>query len=107
LKVLTDKDISLLFTFAYDNEVKDSRLLNNTRLAEIAMELITEANRIYRDEYDAVTTKLDDLFSRCIHFQSNSEGPFILASFCIGFQKKMKWSDKELYNQFKRNESFL
>ncbi|QIZ09138.1 hypothetical protein HFZ78_22510 [Priestia megaterium] len=107
MKVLTDKDISLLFTFAYDNEVKDSRLLNNTRLAEIAMELITEANRIYRDEYDAVTTKLDDLFSRGIHFQSNSEGPFILASFCIGFQKKMKWSDQELYNQFKRNESFL
>jgi (p)ppGpp synthase/HD superfamily hydrolase len=29
------------------------------------------------------------------------------ASFCIAFQKKMKWTDQELYNQFKRNESFL
>ncbi|MEH7483502.1 HD domain-containing protein [Neobacillus drentensis] len=29
------------------------------------------------------------------------------APFCIAFQKKMKWTDQDLYNQFKRNESFL
>jgi hypothetical protein len=108
LKFPSNDEITLLFKCAYGIYDDQREILKESKLLVMANEISDEANQIYRGEgYDLITTKLDDLFTRGIRFQSNSEGPLILASFCIAMQKKMKWTDEELYKHFKRNASFL
>jgi (p)ppGpp synthase/HD superfamily hydrolase len=107
VQVLSDQEITLLFHCAYDIDNQVQKLLQDHGLIEMAEEISREAKRIFDVENDLMTMKLDDLCSRGIQFQSNSEGPFILASFCIALQKKMGWTDQELYKHFKRNQSIL
>lgn len=108
LNFLSEQEISLLFSCAYlhvDDTV--GKILESKQLICFAEELIKEADTIYRNQNDRITVKLDDLHSRGIEFQSNSEGPFILASFCIALQNKMQWSNQELFKHFKKNLSKL
>lgn len=108
LDFLSEQEISLLFSCAYlhvDDAV--SGILESKQLIRFAEELMKEADEIYRNQNDQITEKLDDLQSRGIKFQSNSEGPFILASFCIALQNKMQWTNQELFKHFKKNLSKL
>jgi hypothetical protein len=108
LKFASKDEITLLFQCAYGISDEQREILIANQLLEMAEEILDDANRIYSgDEHNLKTAKLDDLSTRGIGFESNSEGPFILASFCIAIQKRMKWSDEELYKHFKRNASFL
>lgn len=108
VEVLSDEEIALLFSCAYLHIDDDLRTkLESKQLIPFAEILIKEADSIYRNQYDLITSKLNDLQSRGIGFQTNSEGPFILASFCIAFQNKMQWSDQELVKHFKKNLSKL
>lgn len=108
LDFLSQQEVSLLFSCAY-LRINDAlgKILESKQLIRFAEELIKEANTIYHNQNDHIAVKLDDLNSRGIEFQSNSEGPFILASFCIAFQNKMQWSDQELFKHFKKNISKL
>ncbi|MFF2445600.1 HD domain-containing protein [Neobacillus sp. NPDC058068] len=106
IEILTDAEISLLFTCAYGSD-GNSRMLEKHNLTHIAGELVAEAEHMYRNQNEIVTTKLDDLISRGIGFQSNSDGPLILAAFGIALQNKMKWTDEELFKHFKRNAKKL
>lgn len=109
VELINDKYVSILFSCAYGINSGIVHSLKKFNLTQIAEELSAEADRIYRDpnHYEVIAEKLEDLHSRGIEFQSNSEGPFILASFCIALQKKMKWSDQELYNYYMKNASKL
>jgi HD domain len=107
LDFLSKDEISLLFSCVYGIYDNVRPLLEENNLSNIAEELSSEATRIYNEEYEKVTTKLDDLSVRGIEFQSNSEGPFLIASFCLALQEMMKWNDQELYKHFKRNASKL
>ena len=57
----------------------------------------------FSEEYNEVTTKLDDLTLKGIEFQSNSDGPFMIASYSIALQRTMNWTDKEIFKHIKRN----
>ncbi len=109
IDILSEEEISLLFSCAYlhiDDAV--GKLLESKQLIHFAEELVKEADTIYRNQSDdRITEKLEDLHSRGIEFQSNSEGPFIIASFCIALQNKMQWSNQELFKHFKKNSSKL
>ncbi|AKP48750.1 HD domain-containing protein [Bacillus smithii] len=107
LNILTNDEISLLFSCTYYIGEHERRMLEKYGLTDMAEELSKEAMRIYREEYDSVTAKLDDLSSGGIEFQSNSDGPFLLASFCVALQNKMKWTDQELFKHVKRNKTKL
>lgn len=103
---LSTEEIALLFSCAYlhmDDVIETN--LESKQLIHFAKELVKEADTIYRNqsESDEITAKLDDLQSRGIEFQSNSEGPFLLAAFCIALQNKMHWSNEELYKHVKKN----
>src|SRR5690606_28198760 len=98
LEMLTEEEIDLLFSCAYlhiSEEIREE--LAARHLISLAESVIREAEKIYRNQhelttYELVTAKLEDLHSRGIKFETNSEGPFILASFCIALQNKMQWS---------------
>ena len=105
---LSEQEISLVFSCAYlhiDDTVGNK--LESKQLIRFAEGLIKEADTLYRNQSDQISVKLDDLVSRGIGFQSNSDGPFILASFCIAIQNKMQWSNQELFKHFKKNLSKL
>ena len=85
LNFLSDDKISHLFSCVYGINDHDRPFLMEYNLLNIAEDLSVEANRIYNEEHEKVTLKLDDLTARGIAFQSNSEGPFLIASFCIAF----------------------
>jgi len=104
LKLLSDEEITHLFSCAYEVGDEEKQKLEELHLLGVAEALTEEANRIYKEEYEEVLAKLDDLSSRGIQFQSNSEGPFILASYSIALQRKMNWTNKELYKQIKRSK---
>ena len=74
----------------------------NDELVEMAEELFNYGNRIYSEEYDEVTTKLDDLTLKGIEFQNNSDGPFMIASYSIVLQRKANWT-AEIFKHIKRN----
>jgi hypothetical protein len=104
LDIFSEQEISLLFSCAYLNiDVAVGKVLESKKMIRFAEELMKEADTIYRNQNDHITVKLDDLHSRGIEFQSNSDGPFILASFCIALQNKMQWSNQELFKHFKKN----
>jgi hypothetical protein len=108
LEILTEHEISLLFSCAYlhiDEHLEE--ILTSKQLIHFAEGLINEAETIYRNQFDDITEKLTDFQSRGMEFQSNSEGPLILASFCIALQNKMQWSDQELFKHFKKNVTKL
>lgn len=107
LNFFSDDEISLLFACAYSIGDNERSLLEKYHLTNVVEELLADASHIYSKQYEMVTMKLDDLHSRGIEFQSNSEGPFLLSSFCIALQKKMNWTDDELFKHFKRNASKL
>lgn len=103
LETITKKDIAFLFSCVYgvNHRVNDRAV--NDELIEIAEELFDYGNRIYREEYDEVRAKLEDLSLKGIEFQNNSDGPFMLASYSIALQRKMNWTDQELFKHFKHN----
>lgn len=103
LDFLTENQISLLFTCVYGVSDGVRPVLEEQGLAHFVDDLLADAENIHREQYDMVRKKLDDLHSKGISFQSNSEGPFIIASFCIALQNKMIWTDEELFKHFKRN----
>ena len=108
LDILSEQEISLLFSCAY-LQIDDAigKILESKELIRFAEELMKEADTIYRNQYDDIIAKLDDLHSRGTDFQTNSDGPFILAAFCIALQNKMQWSNQELFKHFKKNSSKL
>ena len=103
LETITKEDISFLFSCVYgvNNRINDST--GNDELIEMADELFNHGNRIHREEYDEVATKLDDLTLKGIEFQNNSDGPFMIASYSIALQRKMNWNDQEIFEHIKRN----
>ncbi|MBB6444527.1 HD domain-containing protein [Bacillus benzoevorans] len=107
LDFLSLEEISILFSCVYGIDDHVRPILEEYGLLILAEGLSEEANRIYREEYDQVLKKLANLLQRGVEFQSNSEGPFLIASFCVALQALMKWSDQEFYTHFKRNVSKL
>jgi hypothetical protein len=107
LDFLYMEEIDILFPCVYglDNHLRP--ILEEHGLLELAEDLSEEAERIYRKENDRILKKLEYLSQRGIKFQSNSEGPFLIASFCIALQALMKWSDQETYKHLRRNVSKL
>ena len=104
LEILSEQEIALLFSFAYlqmDHALE--RKLKSKQLLCFAKVLIKEANHIYDNQSDRIERKLDDFHIRGMEFQSNSEGPFILAAFCLALQNKMQWSNEELFKYAKKN----
>ena len=61
LETITKEDISFLFSCVYgvNNRINDST--GNDELIGMANELFNYGNHIHREEYNEVTTKLDDL----------------------------------------------
>ena len=106
-KLISIKEISILFSCAYGIHDSMWKTLEDHGLTKLAQEISKEADRIYRNDYDATSLKLEDLSIRGIEFQNNSDGPFILAGFCIALQKNMDWTDDELFQHFKRNKKNL
>ncbi|WP_348981345.1 HD domain-containing protein [Bacillus sp. DNRA2] len=107
LDIYAEKEFSALFSCTYDIDSKTEHLLQEYGLMSIAEELRAEAKSIYQEDYDIVISKLEDLQQRGLDLQSNSEGPFLLASFCIAMQKRFNWTDDELYKYLIRNISKL
>ncbi|WP_144510442.1 HD domain-containing protein [Bacillus sp. FJAT-22090] len=107
IEFISSKEISILFSCAYGIHDSMWTTLENNSLAELGREISEEAERLYRNDYDATRLKLEDLSLRGIEFQSNSDGPFILAGFCIALQRNMGWTDDELFQYFKRNQRKL
>lgn len=103
LETITEKDIAFLFSCVYgvNHRVNDRAV--NDELIETAEDLFDYGNRIYREEYDEVRIKLEDLSLKGIEFQNNSDGPFMIASYSIALQRKMNWTDQELFKHFKLN----
>ncbi|WP_348775036.1 HD domain-containing protein [Psychrobacillus sp. NEAU-3TGS] len=106
-KLISIKEISILFSCAYGIHDLMWKTLEDHGLTKLVQDISKEADRIYRNDYDATSLKLEDLSRRGIEFQKNSDGPFILAGFCIAFQKNMDWTDDELFQHFKRNQKDL
>ena len=106
-EVISIKEISILFSCAYGIDDSMRKTLEDHGLTKLAQEISNEADRIYRNDYDATCLKLEDLSDRGIEFQNNSDGPFILAGFCIAIQKNMGWTDDELFQHFIRNKKKL
>lgn len=108
LDIISEQEISLLFSCAY-LQIGDAeaQILETKQLTRFAEELVKEADSIYRNQNDHIFSILDDFHSRGIEFQSNSDGPLILASFCIALQNKLQWSNQELFKHFKKNSSKL
>lgn len=104
LEWISNKDIDALFSCAYGLYASQLATLEACDLVELAQKITTEANRYYRNDYDSLMVKLNDLTSRGIEFEINSDGPLILAGFCIALQKEMNWTDEELFKHFKRNK---
>ena len=103
---LTEQEISLLFSCAYlhvDDAVRGK--LESKQLGRFAEGLMEEANSIHRnqDKYETIMEKLEDLHSRGVEFETNSDGPLILASFLIALQTKLQWTDEEVWKHFKKN----
>ena len=87
--------------YGVNNRINDST--ENDELIEMAEELFNHGNRIHEEEYNEVTTKLDDLALKGIELQSNSDGPFMIASYSIALQRKMNWTDQEIFKHIKGN----
>lgn len=107
LEWISTKEIDALFSCAYGINDSQLKTLDQFGITLFAKEISNEGDRLYRNEHSVITEKLTDLQSRGIDFQSNSDGPFILAGFCIALQKKMVWTDEELFKHFKRNKAQL
>lgn len=103
------QEINLLFSCAYGIDSAKYSQLNEKGLAQLAEDIWRKGDAIYRNpnNYDEICVKLNDLSKRGIHFESNSDGPFIIGGFCIAFQQKMSWTDEELFKHFKRNLKIL
>ena len=108
LQVLSREEIDLLFSCAYlciDDVVGEK--LAERQLLHFAKNIVQEADNFYRQLDERIYAKLDDLRARGIQFETNTEGPFILAAFCVTLQNRMQWTDQELFKHFKRNKSKL
>lgn len=103
MEFFSTKEISILFSCAYGIHDSMRRSLEDHGLTKLAQEITREADRLYRNEHEATSLKLEDLSFRGIEFQNNSDGPFILAGFCIALQENMGWTDEELFRQLKKN----
>lgn len=107
LKLISKKEIAALFSCVHgikDSDLENLRIYGLTQLAE---DIVSEADRLYSNDNEAILSKLNDLVSRGVKFQDNSDGPLILAGFCIAIQEKMEWTDTELYKHLKRNRDKL
>lgn len=103
LEIFNKEEISILFSCVYSVDEKTRQSLEKYGLWSFTEKLIAEADHIYHNDYELILSKLEDLQSRGMRFQSNSEGPFILASFGLVLQKYTRWSDQELYKYMSIN----
>lgn len=105
LQKIGGREIDLLFKCAYGIDRTIYSQLDKKGLVKLAEAIWKNGEAIYRNpqNYESIYDKLDDLSTRGIQFQSNSDGPLLLASFCIALQQKMNWTDEELFKHFKRN----
>jgi (p)ppGpp synthase/HD superfamily hydrolase len=103
LEIFTNDEMTSLFSCVYSIDEKTRQSLKKYGLLSLAEKLTAEAEQIYKNEYHSILSKLDDFQSRGISFQSNSEGPFILVSYCIALQRYTQWSDQEIYKYTRMN----
>lgn len=100
------EEIDELFSCAYLFMRKETeKSLKKDGLYKFAQQLIQDAESFYQDPmaYDEQVDMLRRLSEHGILFENNSDGPFVLASFCHKVQQKMFWSDEELASHFARN----
>ncbi|TSI05962.1 HD domain-containing protein [Lysinibacillus sp. BW-2-10] len=102
---ITNKEIDILFSCAYG--IGNEEKLEKIKVLDLAKKITEKANRLYRSNQELAWGKLEDLSNRGVNFETNSDGPIILASFCIALQEEMHWTDNQLYQHFKRNISKL
>lgn len=100
---ISKKMIDVLFECAYGIYEKQLAKLNEFGLEKFALEISEKADFIYRNHHNASFEKLHQLSLHGIEFETNSDGPLILAGFCIAIQEKMDWTDQELVEHMKRN----
>ncbi|WP_438317258.1 HD domain-containing protein [Sporosarcina sp. FA9] len=105
---LTDRKIDLLFASAYylSEEVKEQ--LQCEDILEFALEVKESAEGLYRNGgLSLIEPLMGELQRKGIQFETNSDGPIILLTFCYELQYRLGWSTDELYRHFKRNLSKL
>ncbi|WP_391206638.1 HD domain-containing protein [Psychrobacillus sp. L4] len=107
MEYISKKEVSFLFTCAYGIHDSMLKTLGDHGMTKLAQEISKEADKLYRNDYEATRSKLEDLTLKGIEFQNNSDAPFILAGFCIALQEYMGWTDEELFQHFERNQKKL
>ncbi|MFJ8236013.1 HD domain-containing protein [Ureibacillus sp. NPDC094379] len=103
LEWMSKKMIDVLFECAYGIYERQLAKLNEFGLEKFAREISEKADFIYENQNEASFEKLHQLSYHGIEFELNSEGPLILAGFCIAIQEKMDWTNQELVEHMKRN----
>ncbi|KMY53331.1 hypothetical protein AC623_04435 [Bacillus sp. FJAT-27231] len=105
---LTNETIDLLFDVPYQIIEEKIPLLEKAGLLEFVKEVHAEADFYYRNGRMDFAYRLMEAFqTRGIEFQSNSDGPILLMLYTAVLQKRLAWSDDEIYRYFKRNEKKL
>lgn len=103
-KKLTEKEIDALFSCSYDCNEKRQRKIKSMGILGFVKEALTYADDTYINaDYNKVSPLMESLRKRGIDFETNSDGSFILLSYCAELKHRLAWSDKTLYKHFKRN----
>ena len=101
---LKDSEIDMLFSVAYDLSPDQEAEFEKLQMIDFVSELKADADLVYRNQnFDLLHPLMDQLMNRGIKFELNSDGPFILLTFCNELQHRLGWNTDELYYHFKRN----
>ncbi|MEK4030572.1 MULTISPECIES: HD domain-containing protein [Bacillaceae] len=105
---LTNETIDLLFDVPYQVIEEEIPLLEKAELLEFVKEVHAEVDFYYRNgRMDFALPLMEAFQKRGTEFQSNSDGPLLLMLYTAVLQKRLAWSDDEVYRYFKRNEKKL
>ena len=105
---LTNETIDLLFEMPYQLVEEKFPLLEKAGLLDFIKEVHAEVDFYYQNGRTDLAFSLMEAFQeRGIEFQNNSDGPILLMLYTSVLQKRLGWSNDEVYRYFKRNEKNL
>lgn len=101
---LTNQKIDLLFDEVYLFTSNNKELFKELGILKFVDELKADADYFYRNSsFDFLSPLMHNFIDRGIEFEFNSDGTFILLSFCNELKFRLGWSTDELYRHVKRN----
>jgi len=105
---LTNETIDLLFEMPYQLVEEKIPILEKAGLLDFVKEVHAEADFHYQNgRTDLAVSLMEDFQERGFKFQNNSDGPILLMLYTSVLQKRLGWSNDEVYRYFKRNEKNL